>query len=243
MNNRAFFVILPVLVWLGLLFILWLTSLASGFVYYVLACVSFVYEFAVPSVIVRAIEKQNLTERFGFQSWRKGILFYLIFASTLSVQFSVGLKWEALLAILFAPILEEFFFRGYFLGSFRNEKTLQYPIRLIGSILLSSIVFSLSHVFVRYNLIDYLITFCLGLLCGFVYVFSGSVVYSVPLHMVFNFIIVNKGGAISPTSLWIWVVIFLLPYMLLAADLLRKRRRKTWRIDVNSPSLSKISSV
>jgi len=227
MNNRAFFVILPVLVWLGLLFILWLTSLAAGFVYYVLVCVSFVCEFAVPSVIVRTVAKQNLTGRFGFQSWRKAMLFYLIFASILSVQFSVGMKWEALLAILFAPILEEFFFRGYFLGSFRDKEMLQNPTRLIGSILLSAVVFSFSHVFVRYDPIDYLITFCLGLLCGFVYVLSGSVVYSVPVHMVFNFIIVNKGGAISPTSLWIWVVIFLLPYMLLAADLLRKRRRKT----------------
>jgi membrane protease YdiL (CAAX protease family) len=226
MDNRAFFVILPVLVWLGLLFILWLISLATGSAYYALVCVSFVYEFAVPSVIVRAIEKQNLTGRFGFQSWRKAMLFYLIFASILSVQFSVGLKWEALLAILFAPILEEFFFRGYFLGSFIDKGMLQNPTRLIGSILLSSIVFSLSHVFVRYNLIDYLITFCLGLLCGLVYLFSGSIVYSVPLHMVFNLIIFSKGTAISPTSLWIWVVLFMLPYMLLAADLLRKRRRK-----------------
>jgi membrane protease YdiL (CAAX protease family) len=227
MNNRAFFVILPVLVWLGLLFILWLASLATGSVYYFLVGVSFVYELAVPSVIVKAIEKQSLTGRFGFQFWRKGILFYLIFASILSVQFSVGLKWEALLAILFAPILEEFFFRGYFLGSFRNEKTLQYPLRLIGPILFSSIVFSLSHTFVRYDLIDYLIAFCLGLFCGLMYVLSGSVVYSIPMHMVFNFIIFSKGRAIWPTSLWIWVVLFLLPYVLLAADLLRKRRRKT----------------
>jgi len=226
MNNRAFFVILPVLVWLGLLFILWLTSLATGFVYYVLVSVSFVYEIAVPPVIVRTIEKQNLTGRFGFQSWRKGILFYLILASILSIQFSVGMKWEALLAILLAPILEEFFFRGYLLGSFKGKETLQNPTRLIGSILLSSIIFSVSHVFVRYSPIDYVIAFSLGLLCGFVFVFSRSIVYSVSVHMVFNFIIFSKGRAISPTSLWIWAVLFLLPYTLLAADLVRKRRRK-----------------
>lgn len=224
MKNKTFPTILPVLLWLGLLFILWLVSLSRGFVYYVLASLSLVYEFAVPFVIVKTVEKQNLAARFGLQSWRKATLLYLIFISILSVQFGVGIKWEFLLPVLFAPVVEEFFFRGFFLGTFRNEMILQNPEKLLGSVLLSAVVFSFSHVFAGYNLIGYLIAFCLGLLYGFVYVFSGSVVYAASLHMTFNFIQVSKDRVASQTYLWIWIVLFLLPFMLFTIDVLRKRK-------------------
>lgn len=225
MKNKTFLAILPVLLWFGLLFILWLVSSSRGFVYYTLASFSLVYEFAVPLVIVKTIEKQNLTERFGFQSWRKATLLYLIFISILSIQSGVGVKWESLLPILFAPVAEEFFFRGFFLGTFRNRTVFQNPEKLLVSLLLSAVVFSFSHVFVGYNLIDYLIAFCLGLLYGLVYVFSGSIVYPVSLHMMFNFIQINRNLAISQTYLWVWIVLFLLPFVLLAVKVLRERQK------------------
>ncbi len=224
MKNKTFLVILPVLLWFGLLFILWLVSFSRGFAYYVLASLSLVYEFAVPFVIAKTIEKQNLAARFGLQSWRKGTLFYLIFISMLSVQFGVGIKWESLLPVSFAPVVEEFFFRGFFLGTFRKDRMLQNPEKLLVSVLLSAVVFSFSHVFAGYNLFEYLIAFCLGLLYGSVYVFSGSVVYAASLHMTFNFIQVSRDSVMSQTYLWTWIALFLLPFLLLAVDLLRKRK-------------------
>jgi membrane protease YdiL (CAAX protease family) len=225
MKNRTFLAILPVLFWFGLLFILWLVSSSKGFTYYVLASLSLAYEFAVPLVIVKTVEKQNLTGRFGLQSWRKGTLLYLVFMSVLSIQSSVGIKWESLLPVLFAPVVEEFFFRGFFLSSFRNKTAYQNPEKFLVSVLLSSVAFSFSHVFAAYNLIDYLIAFCLGLLYGFVYVFSGSIVYPVSLHIVFNFIQVSRNLAISQTYLWVWILLFLLPFVFRVIGLLRHRTK------------------
>lgn len=85
--------------------------------------------------------------------------------------------------VLVAPIVEEMIFRRAIIN-----RTLPYGERT--SIIFSALMFGLFHG----NLYQFFYAFGLGMLLAFIYVRTGRVWYTIPLHMAINLV----GGVIAP---------------------------------------------
>ena len=85
--------------------------------------------------------------------------------------------YQAVSAILIAPIFEELFFRKYILGKLllRNNKTI--------SLLTSSLCFSLIHIETPNNLLP---TFIFGIISGLIFIKTKKIIYSIFLHLLMN---------------------------------------------------------
>lgn len=89
--------------------------------------------------------------------------------------------WPALFwiaAVVFAPVFEEVFFRGFLFEGFRNSR-----MGVIGAILLTSFFWSVSHL--QYNLFQIAAIFVLGILLGIARYRTGTIWAPLIMH-VFN---------------------------------------------------------
>jgi membrane protease YdiL (CAAX protease family) len=80
--------------------------------------------------------------------------------------------------VILSPAIEEFIFRGIILGGFLTRYS---PPK---AIVLSSLFFAIFH----FNLMQFLITFLLGLLCGWYYVKTRNLLSCVIIHSLNNLI-------------------------------------------------------
>lgn len=87
-----------------------------------------------------------------------------------------GLFWIA--AVVFAPVFEEVFFRGFLFEGFRNSK-----MGAIGAILLTSLFWSVSHL--QYNLFQIASIFVMGIIFGIARHKTGTIWAPLIMH-VFN---------------------------------------------------------
>ncbi|MFC0519132.1 CPBP family intramembrane glutamic endopeptidase [Mesonia maritima] len=85
--------------------------------------------------------------------------------------------YQAVSAILIAPIFEELFFRKYILGKLllRNSKII--------ALITSSLCFSLIHIETPNNLLP---TFIFGIISGFIFIETKKIIYSILLHFFMN---------------------------------------------------------
>ncbi len=88
----------------------------------------------------------------------------------------IALVSMILMSVLWAPLIEELWFRGIFLPLFARR------IGMIGAILLQALFFAMLHE----HLPAIATLFVLGTALGLVYVCSGSILTAVVLHAVFN---------------------------------------------------------
>lgn len=91
----------------------------------------------------------------------------------------VPLLWVAL--VVFAPVGEEIFFRGFLFKGILHSK-LGRP----GAVLLVSLVFAAIHL--QYDLYGILLVFCTGLLLGYARVHTGSIYPTIVMHALMNLI-------------------------------------------------------
>lgn len=84
--------------------------------------------------------------------------------------------WFILVGVIFAPIVEEFFFRGFLFQGFRQR------YGWVGGAFLSSVVFGAAHL----DLVALIPTSILGFLLAYVYHRSNSVWPGVILHVLIN---------------------------------------------------------
>lgn len=84
--------------------------------------------------------------------------------------------WLVVVGVLFAPIIEEIFFRGFLFQGFRQK------YGLVGGALISSAVFALGHL----DPVALIPTFILGLLLAYMYHRSNSVWPGIILHFLVN---------------------------------------------------------
>lgn len=225
MNRKKVSVILPFIAWFALFPLLWLTSRARGITSYFSASLIPIYMIVVPMTIVRFAEKQSITERFGLRSARFLILVFLVLTSIAATIIMTAADWNASYAVLLAPIPEEVFFRGYFLGRFTNGNTSKSTKAAVMALLLSSVVFSLSHIFRPYSVPNYLSLFEFGVVTGFTYLLSDSILLGVAIHTAWNFSLTVKPVYLFSTQFFSWAILITAPSCLLFAEELLKRRR------------------
>lgn len=90
----------------------------------------------------------------------------------------IGLPLAALLALLFAPLMEETFFRGFIFGSLR------WRWGVLGAALASGFLFSALH----FNVATLIPFTAIGMLFAWAYAYSGSLFASMAAHFLFNVI-------------------------------------------------------
>lgn len=101
--------------------------------------------------------------------------------------------WIAI--IIFAPIFEEFFFRGFLFKGFSQSR-----IGIIGTIILTSLGWALLHQ--QYEVFELVFIFILGILLGVIRHKTGSLWITVILHSLWNLIgviglAINNSGIFS----------------------------------------------
>jgi membrane protease YdiL (CAAX protease family) len=84
--------------------------------------------------------------------------------------------WFFLVGVIFAPIVEELFFRGFLFQGFRKK------YGWIGGMLLSSVIFAMAHL----DPVAFIPTFILGALLAYMYHRSNSVWPGIILHVLVN---------------------------------------------------------
>ena len=84
--------------------------------------------------------------------------------------------WFILVGVIFAPLVEEIFFRGFLFQGFRQK------YGWIGGMLLSSAIFGAAHL----DLVAFIPTFILGCLLAYMYHRSNSVWPGIILHVLVN---------------------------------------------------------
>lgn len=89
------------------------------------------------------------------------------------------LLWIAF--VIAAPVAEEIFFRGFLFRGWAAS-----PLGVPGTILLTSCIFSASHV--QYDWFGMFQTFCISMLFGWLRWRSGSTTVTILMHMAINFI-------------------------------------------------------
>lgn len=97
-----------------------------------------------------------------------------------TLENSVGASADLYLLIsvvILPPIFEELVYRWAVISSVKNGG-------LVSAILLSSIIFGLIHE----DVYQFFYTILLGFLFSYIYVLTGNILYSISIHMAFNFI-------------------------------------------------------
>lgn len=87
--------------------------------------------------------------------------------------------WQGLLSIsLFGPIAEELLMRGIVLGAFKDR------LKPHLAVFLSAVIFGIMHL----NLIQGVYATALGLLLGYLYLYTKNLLYPILMHIVVNFL-------------------------------------------------------
>jgi len=121
--------------------------------------------------------------------------------------------------IIFAPIGEELFFRGYLQGNFKKffKGSNNNKQAVAIAVVVTAVLFSYAH-FMRAGTTPFLYlfgTFFLGLLFGSVMVLRKSIIFPVFLHMMFNTAIIISEQSAAYFSVPVYLLIaFLLTIIL-----------------------------
>lgn len=89
---------------------------------------------------------------------------------------TMSLPQMIILTVILAPIFEELLFRYAVIGYSRRYGEWN-------AIIISAIIFALIHT----NIFQFFYTFLIGLVFGYVFVYTRRIIYSIILHMCFNF--------------------------------------------------------
>lgn len=215
MEREKVSLVAPLAMWAPLMFLLWLTSVLTGTWHYFVALSVIIYMVLVPLMMMRYFEKESIVQRLGMQSGKFLVCVLLAIASVLAFFTVTTREWAALLPLVLAPIPEEIFFRGYIMGRFAKRRmsiTLKSAIGLV----LSSLVFSISHVFRSYWTTNFLVLLLASLLVfGLTYWITGSILFSAVIHTVWNFLHVPLQHNLPPTLVFFWLVFMIIPSLLL----------------------------
>ena len=190
---------------------------------------SFGYMLITSFLLTKFYEKRSIIERFGFQ--RNNAL-GLLFVTYLGLLVVYYFDTYDITAIFLAPLFEEIFFRGYMLGTLCNTNEWKWRLIDLGWIIITSLLFALSHVFRYYPNGNILVIFVSSLSYGFLYVRLRTILWCFLAHMVCNLSIPFGTWHLYFYILTIFSIIILLTYLLkLLKGQLEKNIRNT---DVSS---------
>jgi membrane protease YdiL (CAAX protease family) len=143
--------------------------------------------------MTKFVHKQNIIESFGLQKWRFLSLIFLVIVSIAASYLYNADNQSLFFSIVWTPIPEEIFFRGYLLGRLKNMKaTKKFNFAFV---ILVSLIFSLSHLFNPnigiFNIAFWLLL--LGIFLGVLYWRTGSILPSSIAHTIWNFFSLTSG--------------------------------------------------
>ena len=122
------------------------------------------------ALIVTAITGQQMTD---------------LLSSTLT---SLSVPMIFILSVIFAPIFEEIMFRYGVIGYCRRWGEWN-------AIVVSALIFGLIHT----NIFQFFYAFALGIVFGYVYIYTGRLIYTIIMHITFNFFGAFVPILIDPT--------------------------------------------
>lgn len=217
--------ILPILLWLVFLLLLWLTSNSNGGIHYLFLYLLPFYLFAIPFGMVKFIEKQSIIKRFGLEPERLLFLILLGVTAILAILNMTAANWIAFNNVLWAPIPEEVFFRGYILGRLSKGIKSSDSAKVWGSsLILSAAIFSSSHAFTGDPPVLFAFAFLFGCLAGLIYLLTRSILFPAAMHTAYN-LLTSSGEGILPIQFLFWAAIILFPScFLLLIEWLEKRK-------------------
>lgn len=227
-DRQRILTILPFVIWSSVLLLLWCKSSTEGLLSWFLFFLLPIYLVTSSLAIVKHVEKQSVVQRFGVQPARLLFLSLLALTSLAATFIMTNSDWASFSGVVFAPIPEEVFFRGYMLGRWINGGTSKSLKLKVGFLLLSSVIFSLSHFFAGYALTDYPWSFVFGFGMGFVYWLTGSILLIGALHTAFNLSLDVKKEYFSARPLWIAIII-LPSFLLFGVEWLRRKKKELER--------------
>ena len=176
-----------ILVWLGYIVLVWVHySLGKWGIMTALLC--YTYILIISFALTKFFEKESIIKRFGFQTRN---LIILLIATCLALALLHFLKvnifnFSVINFAIIAPLMEEIFYRGYMLGSF-CRKTDEMNRESLKWILLTSILFSIGHIFILgRNLLLYIYVLIFGFIEGIIYVNTKTISWVYIAHMVNN---------------------------------------------------------
>jgi membrane protease YdiL (CAAX protease family) len=207
MNKQKLNIAIPFVMWVASIIPLWLASVLTGTLYYVVALCVTSYMIVVPLLMIRYFEKESIVQRLGMQSGKFLLCVLLAFTSVLAVITVTTVEWIAFLTVVLAPIPEEMFFRGYIMGRFLNSEKISINLKAMIGLVLSSLVFCISHAFHGYSITLFFGIFLVSLtLFGFIYWITGSILLSAAIHTTFNFL----QSPLTPQSHSVFLLCFLI---------------------------------
>lgn len=101
-----------------------------------------------------------------------------ILTGNLGVQGMANIAVSSMIFLLFASIVEEFFYRGIMMNLLRTRFSVGKAI------VISSLLFAVAH----FSAFMWIHTFVCGVLCGYYYYRSGKIIVPIIIHFVNNFI-------------------------------------------------------
>ncbi|WP_024615273.1 CPBP family intramembrane glutamic endopeptidase [Clostridium sp. Ade.TY] len=147
-----------------------------------------------------------------------------IFSSYKAVQNNLSHAQNSIIGILiisiFVPIFEEIFFRGVIFGFLKKN------YNIVIAVIIQALVFSIMH----FNIVQGIYTFILGVACALMYLYSKSLIGSIIVHIVFNFLgmTLSKLATISVALTGILGIIFLVIFLPVSIILILKSRKKAF---------------
>lgn len=234
--KRSSFIITssPFIIWSFYFLLVWFTYQAEGNSAYLLALSVTAYTIFVPIITVKLVEKQSLVQRFGLQSSRFLILIFLVIVSTFATFVSGNASWDYFSGIVLAPITEELFFRGYIQGKLMDRNfsddlpTLSWKVlwrSILIPVLVASTIFGISHIF-KDSLVGIPQHVVFGIIEGFLFLFTGSILFPIMFHMVNNLYASWNVNGSPILFLPFWTILIMLPpILLLFAEVSRKKQK------------------
>lgn len=149
------------------------------------------YILATSLSLTKLFEKESIVERFGLKKKNAlGLLVLICLGLGVVHYFDLNelLDSKALEAIIFAPLLEEIFYRGYMLGTLcksNHDERRWRPEDLVW-IVFAGLLFALGHIFSTYPRALMINIFAGSLSLGFLYVWSRTILWSYLAHMLYN---------------------------------------------------------
>ena len=186
----------PFLLWVGLCLILYFFHVVK-ISQWIKTLLIYSYQVLLSSVIIKFIFKRKLLKWFGLQERKLQLLFFgfpMLLGFTSSIIFTKEQAINVIFNSILTPIIEEYFFRGYMLGTFMSLDNRKQTKLLLIALLSTSVCFSLAHIFITFmwgrftilsifNMFIYLIV---GFALGLIFIEKKTIVFSSMIHIIVN---------------------------------------------------------
>lgn len=128
------------------------------------------------------------------------------------------------IVVVFAPIFEEIFFRGFIFNHLRKN------YNIILSVILQALVFGIAHL----NIVQGIYAFVLGIMLALVYMYSKSILGSILVHFICNIfgsVIIPKISINYPMAMIVIIPIGMICLIFAGIKMLKKSEKSLYEVN------------